>query len=254
MRQSSVEKPDYGNWVSIRIIYAPAVAGLVCLGLSLLFLPVIIIAAFFFLISAYFVYARYLFSPEGGNVQNQIRGLALSHLDWTGDGKALDIGCGSAALTIALAKKYRQAEIVGIDYWGEQWEYSKKICEKNAEIEKVAGQVTFQKASAASLPFADNSFDAAISNLVFHEVHGAKDKKEVIREALRVIRKGGKFAFQDLFLWEKIYGDTDELIGAIQSWGITKVEFVKTCESPFIPRALKLPFMVGTIGIIYGEK
>jgi hypothetical protein len=31
------------------------------------------------------------------------------------------------------------------------------------------------------------------------------------------------------------------------------VEFVKTADSVFIPKALKLPFMLGTIGILYGR-
>lgn len=93
-----------------------------------------------------------------------------------------------------------------------------------------------------------------MSNLVFHEVGDVKDKREVIREALRVVKKGGRFAFQDLFLFKSVYGEPGELITTIKSWGIKKVAFVKTCEAPFIPTAMKLPFMVGTIGLIYGEK
>jgi SAM-dependent methyltransferase len=104
------------------------------------------------------------------------------------------------------------------------------------------------------LPFEDGYFDAVVSNLVFHEVNDAKDKRELIREALRVVKKGGKFAFQDLFLERHLYGETDDLLRTIKGWGINKVEFVKTCDKPFIPTALKLPFMVGTIGIMYGEK
>ena len=108
---------------------------------------------------------------------------------------------------------------MGIDYWGEQWEYSKKVCEKNAEIEGVAERVTFQKASAAALPFDGDSMDVVVSNLVFYEVGGVKDKKELIREALRVVKKGGKFVLQDLFLWKQIYGEPDELIETVRSWG-----------------------------------
>jgi hypothetical protein len=36
-------------------------------------------------------------------------------------------------------------------------------------------------------------------------------------------------------------------------WEITKVQFVKTADSVFIPKALKLLFMRGTIGILYGR-
>ena len=141
-----------------------------------------------------------------------------------------------------------------MDYWGKQWEYSKKTCERNAEIEGVAERVSFQKGSAAALPFDDESMDAAVSNLVFHEVGGVKDKRELIKEALRVVKKGGRFVFQDLFLWERIYGDADEMIETIRNWGISSVKLIDTSHSNFIPKILKLPFMVGTIGVIVGVK
>jgi ubiquinone/menaquinone biosynthesis C-methylase UbiE len=182
-----------------------------------------------------------------------VRGLVLSALDWNGEGQILDIGCGSGALTIELAKKYRETRVIGIDYWGKQWEYSKTVCEKNAKIEGVADRVTFQKASAAALPFDDGSMDVVVSNLVFHEVSGVKDKRELIREALRVVKKGGKFVFQDLFLWKQIYGAPDELVETVRSWGIKEVKFINTSKSAF-PKASKLPFMLGTIGMIAGEK
>ena len=178
----------------------------------------------------------------------------LAHLDWNGEGQALDIGCGNGALTIKLAQKCTKARVIGIDYWGKKWEYSKNTCERNAKIEGVSERVTFQKASAVSLPFDDGHFDAAVSNFVFHEVSDAKDKREVIREALRVVRKGGVFAFQDEFLVKQFYGNQDELIAIIKSWGISKVKFVQTRDADFVPRALKLPFILGTMAIIAGEK
>jgi SAM-dependent methyltransferase len=219
MNQTSIQKPDYANWVSTKLIYAPGALGLVFMGLAILFPFLVVIGLLLLFIALYFAYARYFFSPQGGNVQEKVRELVLANLDWNGVGQVLDIGCGSAWLTIALAKKYRDARLVGIDYWGEQWEYSKKLCEQNAEIEGVAERVTFQKASAAALPFPDDQFDLAVSNLVFHEVGGVKDKKVLLREALRVVKPGGKFVFQDLFLWKRIYGEPDELIAAIRSWG-----------------------------------
>jgi SAM-dependent methyltransferase len=254
MNEQMEGKPDYGNWVSKRLIYIPGVTGLVFLGLAFFFPILLVLALPFLFISAYFAYARYLFSPRGGNVLDKVYGLVLAHLDWNGEGQLLDIGCGNGALTIKLAKRYPKARVVGIDYWGENWEYSKNVCERNAKLEGVNERVSFRKASASALPFEDGSLDAAVSNLVFHEVKDAGDKRELIREALRVVKKGGNFAFQDLFSEKHLYGDTDDLIRTIQGWGIKKVEFIDTSNEPFIPRALKLPFMVGTIGIIAGEK
>lgn len=254
MNQPSTEKLIYGNWVSTRFIYIPGIVSLIFLGGAIKIHFLVVLAALFLLISLYFAYARYLFSPQGGNIQNRIRGLVLSNLEWNGAGKILDIGCGSGLLTIELAKKHKEIQVIGIDNWGKQWGYSKKRCEMNSEIEGVAKQVSFQKADATALPFDDDSMDVVVSNLVFHEVGGVRDKKELIREALRVIKKGGKFVLQDLFLWKQIYGDPDELIETIRSWGIREVKLINTSNLDYIPAILKLPFMVGTIGVITGKK
>jgi ubiquinone/menaquinone biosynthesis C-methylase UbiE len=152
------------------------------------------------------------------------------------------------------AKTYKNAAITGIDYWGKNWEYSREACERNSEIEGVRNRVAFQKASASSLPFENEAFDAVVSNLTFHEVKDAKDKIEVVKEALRVLRKGGSFSFQDLFLLERSYGDMEDLLAKIKAWGVTEVEFFETRDSEFIPSPLKLPFMVGTMGVIAGKK
>jgi SAM-dependent methyltransferase len=247
-------KPEYGNWIPKRMIYLSVFVGFVFLGLGFLFWVLAIPAVLFFLVAVYFLYAWYQFSFRGGKVQDRVWTLVIANLDWNGEGKALDIGCGNGALTVKLAQKHPKAHVTGIDYWGKRWEYSKNTCERNAEIEGVSERVTFQKASAVSLPFDDGYFDAAVSNFVFHEVSDAKDKRELIREALRVVKKGGKFSFQDEFLIKQLFGDIDDLIETIKSWGINKVEFVQTRDADFIPRALKLPFILGNMGIISGEK
>jgi SAM-dependent methyltransferase len=185
---------------------------------------------------------------------HHIWAILLARLGWDGRCQALDIGCGSGALSIRLAKMFPGANVTGVDSWGAQWEYSKVLCEHNASLEGVGERMTFQRASASSLPFPDESFDVVVSNLVFHEVRDAPDKKALVREALRVVRKGGRFALQDLFLMKQVYGNVDDLLRTIRGWGVTKVEFVETRKAPFIPRVLKLPFMVGTLGLIVGEK
>jgi SAM-dependent methyltransferase len=254
MSENVTAKPEYGNWVSKRLIYIFGASGLVLLGAAYLFLPLAILAILSLVAAGYFVYARHAFSYRGDNVQGQIIDLVLSRLEWDGKGQALDIGCGNGALAIKLARKYPEARVTGIDYWGSNWEYSQGTCETNARLEGVSDRTTFRKAGASALPFEDGRFDAVVSNLTFHEVKDAKDKREVIREALRVVKKGGKFTFQDLFLMKPTYGDPEDLVRTIKSWGIEKVEFIDTHDEAFIPGPLKLAFMVGTIGIITGEK
>jgi SAM-dependent methyltransferase len=245
---------DYGNWVARKFIYIPAILSVIFLGLSFISFFFLVGTFLFSIPTVYFIYAYFQFSPKGGNLQAKIRDLASNQMVWDGDGNLLDIGCGNGALAIEAAKKYPEALIVGIDYWGGKWEYSKESCEKNAQIAGVAERTSFQKASAAKLPFVDEYFDAVVSNFVFHEVQDVNDKREVIKEALRVLKKDGVFVFQDLFLWKSIYGEPADLLATIQSWGVQEVKLVDTSRQDFIPRAMKLPFMVGQIGIIHGRK
>ncbi|MGQ9683001.1 MAG: class I SAM-dependent methyltransferase [Anaerolineae bacterium] len=247
-------QPNYGNWVAARLVYVPLTLALL-LGVAALWLPLLALpAALLLLCAAYFAYARYRFSPGGGDLQGRIQDLVPAHLAWDGEGQALDIGCGSGRLVIALAKAHERARISGIDFWGASWEYSQGVCRRNAELEGVAQRVVFQQAGASALPFADGAFDAVVSNLTFHEVRDTADKRALVREALRVLKPGGAFAFQDLFLWRRIYGDVDALVAEVKGWGAAEVRFEDTSRLAWIPRALKLPFMVGTMGILYGRK
>lgn len=254
MSRKDTIKPDYGNWVSKWLLYMPAATTLFFLALSAVSRWFVIAAAFFLIVFAYFAYSYFRFSPAGGDLQTKIRDLVLKRLEWNGKGQVLDIGCGNGATVIKLAGQYPQARVTGIDYWGGKWGYSREACRKNAKIESVSDRTAFKKASASSLPFKDGYFDAAVSNFVFHEVRDSKNKREIVKEALRVVKKGGAFAFQDLFLAKSLYGDIDDLLETIRGWGIREVNFENTSKNKFIPGFLKLPFMVGFIGIIYGKK
>lgn len=254
MSKQSNFRPDYGNWVSNRLLYGSGGLGIIFIGLSFIHWSLLIPAIFFLVAFGYFIYAHHKFSPNGGNLQNRIRNLVLDYLEWDGHGEALDIGCGNGPLVIGLAKKYPECKVTGIDYWGSAWDYSQNECEKNAGYEGVLSQVVFKKGNASNLPFPDETFEAVVSNFVFHEVADIKEKRDLVKEALRVVRKGGVFSFQDLFLVKNFYGETDDLLKTIKSWGIEKVGMIVTNDMDFIPGALKLPFMVGEIGIIYGKK
>ena len=244
----------YGNWVATKFIYVPLIIGVGLLGLALLSPLWGLFALPFLLSAAYFAWARRAFSSEGGDVQAKLWRLLLERLDWNGEGEALDVGCGNGPIVVALALRSPAARVIGIDYWTKKWDYSQGACERNAQAAGVADRTEFRRASASALPFEDGRFDAVVSNNVFHEVADAKDKRELIREALRVLKKGGRFAFQDLFLLKAVYGEIDDLLQAIREWGVAEVEFLDTSACDFMPPALKLPFMTGAIGIIYGTR
>ena len=258
------QKINYGNWISLtllRIFYS--VSGLLlllCCISALCFRSAvfsIVLGTLFVLALAVTVFmhlCRWQFSFEGGGLMGKIHMFLLDHMDWDGCGRLLDIGCGAAALTVRCAKKYPQADITGIDYWGFGWDYAKAQCENNAKLEGVAENTHFRKGDASKLDFADETFDAAVSNFVFHEVKKT-DKRLVVREALRVVKKGGSFAFQDLFGWKKLYGDMNEFIDTLKTEGITEINYIPNVEQQgIIPKFMKIPGMMTGVGLIYGKK
>jgi len=250
-----MEGAAYGNWVSLWLIIGPAILGAAFAGATAAVRWLGVLTAFFAFVSGYFAYARWAFSPGGRDIQNRMLALVTAHLrDWSGEGKVLDVGCGDGALAIRIAKDNPDAHVLGVDKWGANWEFSRRRCEDNAAAEGVGNRVSFEDADAASLPFDDAAFDAVVSNFVFHEVRSVSDKRRLLQEALRVLKPGGVFVFQDLFLWRRVYGPIDGLLQTLRGWGIGTVGFVDTSRSSFIPRALKLPFMLGTAGILYGKK
>jgi len=250
-----MDKARYANWIPVRLVAIPGILSLL-LAVGAVFLPYVgIPAGVFAFVSFYFLHARHQFSPRGGDVQARVLDQVLTRLPSGRDvRKVLDIGCGSGALSIAIAKQYPSSVVVGIDLWGPGREYSKHLCEQNAAAEGVASRVSFLRGDAASLPFETETFDLVVSNLVFHEVRGVRDKKRLIQEALRVVKRGKWFVFQDLFRWRAVYGRSDALLDVIRSWGIDQVELVDTTASAVIPTALKLPFMLGSVGVLHGRK
>ncbi len=256
----NTQSVNFGNWIRIRIVLAFLATGLIFIGLSVIVpIPLVrvvlgLVAALTLAMFAYLAYVYYQFSERGGGMQRRLWTLVIDHLYGEHRGQILDIGTGNGPLAVLLAAKYPDVHVTGIDYWGKAWEYSQQVCVQNAAAMGVAGRTHFQKASASNLPFDDGTFDAAVSHFVFHEVADAPDKRAVIHEALRVIRKGGAFAFQDMFLDKERYGDLDTLLITIRSWGIDDVHVVDTGKMLHLPPLLRHPRVLGNAALIYGRK
>lgn len=265
MKRTENQEPDYGNWVPAAMMKILSALTVVLLTAELLFLfflenvilsvigGIILIATVLFTI--YMWRCRVIFDFSRGGLMGEIHQYLIDHLDWNGKGTLLDIGCGAGALTIRCACRFPDAKITGMDYWNAEWSYAKEQCERNARLEHVADRLTFCKGDAAALEFPDGSFDAAVSNFVFHEVRTQPDKRQVVREALRVVKQGGSFAFQDLFSQEKLYGDMTEFIEELRQEGIGEIHYIPFVEKQgFIPGFVQAPWMLHGIGLIYGKK
>ncbi len=254
------DKLKYGNWIRVRILLILGLGslGLAILGILPLPVPVRIgaeiLSVTLFISFAYPAYAYYIFSPQGGNLQEKVYDLLIGKLKSNMDGNILDIGSGNGILAIQLAHRFPKAEVVGMDYWGKNWEYSRSVCQVNAHIAGVFERVRFVKGDAAALDFTDNSFDAVVSTLTFHEVKSARNKRELVREALRTLKPGGSFVFVDYFYDRRYYGESDEFQIFLWSLGLSTLEFEPLDKVLTYPKLLRHPKALGRVGIVYGVK
>ena len=199
---------------------------------------------------------REAFDFKKGDIMGDVHQFLVDHLKWDGKGTFLDIGCGAGALTMRCAKTFPKASFVGMDYWGKEWSYAKEQCEQNAKLEGVAARGRFEKGDAAKLAFPDETFDAVVSNFVFHEVRTARDKRDVVREALRVLKKGGAFSLQDMFAQKALYGDMEDLVKELKAEGFAEVHYIANIENQnqLVPKFIQTPWMIKGAGVLYGVK
>ncbi|MBQ9010681.1 MAG: class I SAM-dependent methyltransferase [Clostridia bacterium] len=166
-------------------------------------------------------------------------------------GKCLDVGCGSGALGIAVAKRNPKAEIIGVDRWGAEYaSFSKKLCEDNARIEGVS-KCSFQQGDARHLDFPDETFDAVVSNYVYHNIPG--DRQQYLLETLRTLKKGGTFSLHDIFSRSK-YGDMKAFVKRLEDMGYRRVELTDTTNGMFMETSEALWMGLSGSALLTGVK
>jgi SAM-dependent methyltransferase len=107
----------------------------------------------------------------------------------------LDVGCGPGVLTTELAARVGAEAVTAVD-------------PSEPFVDAVGSRVpgaTVERASAESLPFLDNEFDAALAQLV---VHFMADPVAGLEEMRRVTRDGGAVA---ACLWDHAAGGSGPL-------------------------------------------
>ena len=168
-------------------------------------------------------------------------------------GVGLDVGCGSGALTIAVAKRNPNAEMVGCDIWSGAYQavFTKELCEGNAKAEGVTN-VRFEEGNAVHLPFADESFDAVTSNYVYHNIAG-RDKQKLLLETLRVLKKGGFFAIHDIMNKTR-YGDMDAFVKKLKDMGYEDVRLIDTTDGMFMEKKKARWLDLGGSTLLVGRK
>jgi arsenite methyltransferase len=103
----------------------------------------------------------------------------------------LDLGSGAGADVLISARRVgASGKAIGLDMTDEMLQ----LARDNA-AEAGVGNVQFIKGYIEDIPLPDASVDVVISNCV---INLAADKRQVVAEAARVLRPGGRFAVSDV--------------------------------------------------------
>lgn len=260
-------KPDYKNWMPKGMICGGFAVTLVFLILfilfgltgivggtlkTVLFIILLILTIISCAVSVWMILLYRAFSYNGKRQMSRqiIQGVA-SYVTVPDGGKILDVGCGSGALAIAVAKRNPNAEIIGIDRWGKEYaSYNRQLCERNARAEKV-NNTRFQQGNAVKLDFADETFDAVTSNYVYHNIPG--DRQAYLLETLRVLKKGGAFVLHDIFSKFK-YGDMQAFVKKLKAMGYEEVELIDTADGKFMTKFESIWMELYGSALLVGKK
>lgn len=104
--------------------------------------------------------------------------------------RVLDIGCGTATLTILIKKTHPDAVVIGLD--GDP-----KILEiARSKISREGLDITLDEGMSFKLPYPDGSFDRVVSSLVFHHL-SRENKVRTFNEIFRVLKPEGELHAAD---------------------------------------------------------
>ena len=130
----------------------------------------------------------------------------LLEADPAPDTRAVDLGCGSGQVTLALAK--RCASVLGVDV-------SEKMIAlllANAEAEGVRN-VSGRAVPIERLGLEDCSVDLIVSNYAMHHLRD-RDKQVAVNEAARWLRPGGRLVVGDMMFGRGGDARDREIIGS----------------------------------------
>ncbi len=120
--------------------------------------------------------------------------------------RILDFGCGPGSITLGLAQRVPQGQVVGIDVVPEVLEQARELAQTRG-----ADNVRFERGDVYRLDYADNSFDVAYGHQVLQHL---TDPVGALRELQRVVRPGGLVAVRDVDYGTMVHSPVDPMLVA----------------------------------------
>ncbi len=107
-----------------------------------------------------------------------------------GGRRVLDLGCGTATLTLLVKEMHPEARVKGLDGDPKVLQIARR------KAERAGADVAFDEGLSFRLPYAEGSFDRVLSSMVLHHLTEG-NKRRTLAEVFRVLAPGGEFHVAD---------------------------------------------------------
>jgi tocopherol O-methyltransferase len=150
--------------------------------------------------------------------------ILADHIKITSSDKVLDAGCGYGGSSLYLSEK-RHCDVTGITLCQKQVDTATREAVKR----KLSSPPKFLVMDYTKTNFSDNTFDVVWA---IESVCHAKDKKDFIQEAMRILKPGGRLVVTDGFLARNSYTPQEKkLLGkAVNGWAVETMESIPNFE------------------------
>ena len=131
----------------------------------------------------------------GHNDQDEVNAAVAQAAPTPGKGKVrriLEIGCSVGQTTVALKRRFPDAEVWGVDIGGPMVHYA------HMRATQLGADVNFMQGLAEDTGFPDGYFDMVVSYIILHEVPNVKNT-QIMKEVSRVLRSGGTYYPVDFY-------------------------------------------------------
>ncbi len=131
----------------------------------------------------------------GHNDQDEVQTAFVTAAPTPKTGKVrriLEIGCSCGQTTVALKRRFPDAEVWGIDVGGPMVHYA------HMRATDLGANVNFRQGLAEDTGFPDGHFDMVVSYIILHEVPNVKNT-EIMKEVSRVLRSDGTYYPVDFY-------------------------------------------------------
>jgi SAM-dependent methyltransferase len=149
--------------------------------------------------------------------------------------RVLDLGCGTATLTILVKQAHPDAEVVGLDV------DPGILAVAHQKISAARVVVTLREGRAWEAPFGPHSFDRVLSSLVLHHLT-SEDKRRTLAHVRELLRPRGELHVAD-------WGEAKNLFMRIAFLGVQLLDGFETTADNVAGRLVPMMEEAGFVSV-----